>query len=127
MMERVHEAFAGNYFDLTHVRNAMDHSANPLQAMRSLLSVTKPGGKLLLHHARKEGSQQDFGGFHQWDFDANAAGNFVISDKHGTTMDVSMELQEIATVRTTIEGDTILATIRKTGSWTLPGTIVDSV
>ena len=58
-MERVHEAFAGNYFDLTHVRNAMDHSANPLQAMRSLLSVTKPGGKLVLHHARKEGSQQD--------------------------------------------------------------------
>jgi len=70
-VEELRACFPRNYFDIAHMRNALDHTMDPLEGMRQMLEVTRPGGWVLLRHARNEGSPGRFQvGLHQWSFDA---------------------------------------------------------
>ena len=52
------------------MRNALDHAFDPLQGIERMLQVCKPGGWVLLRHARNEGVPGQFrNGLHQWAFD----------------------------------------------------------
>lgn len=66
--EKIDRYFSPNFFDVTHARNTLDHSYNPIRAIRALISVTKPGGLIILLHAACEATKENFQGFHQWDF-----------------------------------------------------------
>ncbi|CAJ1331829.1 unnamed protein product [Effrenium voratum] len=68
--ESLHECFPRHHFDVAHVRNSLDHANDPLQGILKLLWVVRPGGWVLLRHARNEGVAGHFQlGLHQWAFD----------------------------------------------------------
>ena len=66
------EALSGYFgegaFDLTFTRNAVDHTLNPLLAIREMIRVTKPGGLVVLEISEFEGEKQRYDGLHQWNF-----------------------------------------------------------
>merc|ERR1712048_1156978 len=70
-VEELHRCFPQDHFDVVHMRNSLDHAFDPLLGIRRLLHVAKPGGWVLLRHARNEGVPGQFRvGLHQWAFDA---------------------------------------------------------
>lgn len=66
MVERLVEKFGTNNFDIVHMRNALDHSFNPIVGIMHMLSVCKIGGKVILQHAKNEAENENYSGFHQW-------------------------------------------------------------
>ncbi|CAD7936914.1 unnamed protein product [Amoebophrya sp. A25] len=71
-VEKLSECFPVNYFDITHMRNALDHVFNPLIGIHEMLHVTRPRGYVLLRHAQNEGVPGEFRvGLHQWAFDVD--------------------------------------------------------
>ncbi|CAJ1404387.1 unnamed protein product [Effrenium voratum] len=69
MLEDIGSCFPAEHFDLVHVRNALDHALHPTRALRAMLRVLRPGGRLWLRHARNEAEHMNFTGMHQWSFD----------------------------------------------------------
>eukprot|EP00403_Amphidinium_massartii_P007955 CAMPEP_0178372322 /NCGR_PEP_ID=MMETSP0689_2-20121128/1291_1 /TAXON_ID=160604 /ORGANISM="Amphidinium massartii, Strain CS-259" /LENGTH=623 /DNA_ID=CAMNT_0019992237 /DNA_START=174 /DNA_END=2045 /DNA_ORIENTATION=+ len=70
-VEELDTCFPASHFDVVHCRNALDHSFDPLLGMIKMLHVVRPGGWVLLRHARNEGVPGQFrNGLHQWAFDS---------------------------------------------------------
>eukprot|EP00434_Breviolum_minutum_P015454 symbB.v1.2.013616.t1/scaffold968.1/size148170/11 len=81
--ESLHECFPQHHFDVAHVRNSLDHANDPMVGILQLIWVVRPGGWVLLRHARNEGVAGHFQlGLHQWAFDvedaADGSQHFVI-------------------------------------------------
>jgi len=69
-VEELHLCFPPAHFDVVHMRNALDHVFDPLLGIQRMLHVVRPGGWVLLRHARNEGIAGSFrNGLHQWAFD----------------------------------------------------------
>lgn len=69
-VEELHSCFPPAHFDVVHMRNALDHVFDPLLGIQRMLHVVRPGGWVLLRHARNEGVAGNFrNGLHQWAFD----------------------------------------------------------
>eukprot|EP00913_Durusdinium_trenchii_P011210 g10528.t1 len=69
-VEELHTCFPPAHFDVVHIRNALDHSFDPVLGIERMLHVARPGGWVLLRHARNEGVAGQFrNGLHQWAFD----------------------------------------------------------
>ncbi|HEY6139040.1 MAG TPA: class I SAM-dependent methyltransferase [Thermoanaerobaculia bacterium] len=75
--ERLTEQFGENRFDLVFATNCIDHTADPLRAVRQMVAVTKPGGYVLMYHEVDEAEHQDYAGLHQWNL-AEREGRFVV-------------------------------------------------
>ena len=60
--------FGEKQFDIVHGQNCIDHTVNPLEAIRQMLAVTKPGGFVVLYHAENEGKNKSYKQLHKWDF-----------------------------------------------------------
>ena len=71
--------FGRGEFDVVHMRNALDHTYDPVQAIRQMAVVTKPQGAVVLQHYRNEAEREKYHGLHQWNLSVNAAGRFIIS------------------------------------------------
>jgi SAM-dependent methyltransferase len=76
-VERLRESFDADQFDLIYMRNALDHSYDPLLGIRQMLSVVKPGGWVYLDHAINEGKNEGYRGMHQWNF-TEEKGEYII-------------------------------------------------
>jgi SAM-dependent methyltransferase len=117
------ERFGPDAFDVVHAQNAIDHTADPLAAIRSMLAVTRPGGAVVLAHYENEGLRQAYSQLHQWNFGCDG-GAFVIRDRDGRATDVSRTLAglaETACARVTVDGAAhVLAVLRKRAP-TTPG------
>lgn len=95
--ERLTELFPLDSFDLVHARNCIDHSYDPVLAIRQMVAVTKPGGLVYMHHAVNEAEQQQNQGFHQWNlYDAN--GELFVGNEQ-QTVNVTQALAGVAEVR----------------------------
>lgn len=81
--ERLREKFAAGTFDLTHARNTLDHSYDPLIAIAQMIEVTKPGGIIATAHAANEALNENWHGFHQWNFHVEER-DFKISNRTQT-------------------------------------------
>lgn len=64
--ERLTEVFAEGAFDLSHALNCLDHCHDPVEAIRQMLLVTRPGAWVQLDHAVNEAVRQSYTGLHQW-------------------------------------------------------------
>jgi SAM-dependent methyltransferase len=73
------EVFRENEFDLAYASNSLDHSYDPLRAMRQMLAVVKPERFVYLWHFANEGLHEGYHGLHQWNFDVRD-GDFIVSD-----------------------------------------------
>lgn len=66
--EDVAQMFAANSFDIVYSRNALDHSFDPLTALRGMAHVCRPGGTVYLEGTVNEGVSQGYQGLHFWNF-----------------------------------------------------------
>jgi len=66
--EELDETFACDYFDFIHVKNAIDHSYDPMLAIEKIVTVLKPDKFAYLRHFVREGKKNAYKGLHQWDF-----------------------------------------------------------
>jgi SAM-dependent methyltransferase len=55
-------------FDLVCCRNALDHTLDPVRALRQMCEVVKPGASISLHHQTYEAERNKYTGMHQWNF-----------------------------------------------------------
>lgn len=62
-------------FDVVHIRNAFDHTQNPLLAILSLVRAARPGGLIFIQGFVDEASHEQYAGLHQWN--VTAAGNVL--------------------------------------------------
>ena len=67
--EALLEHFAPASFDIAYAANSLDHSANPVPIVESMLELVRSDGVVLLRHRRNEGERERYEGFHQWNFD----------------------------------------------------------
>ena len=90
--------FPESTFDLVHARNSIDHSYNPMLAIRQMLAVTRPAGYVILQNKPNEATHENWVGLHQWNF-SKEEDCFVIRNKTSAT-NVNRELAGAATVET---------------------------
>ncbi len=94
--EEVAERFGHNSFDFVCATNCLDHSFEPLLAIRQMLYTVKEGGHVLLFHAENEAQTHDYGGLHQWNFTIDG-NDFWIKSKHAE-VNVTSELSGLAEI-----------------------------
>jgi len=83
-VEELHSCFPPSYFDVVHMRNALDHVFDPMLGIQRMLQVVRPGGWALLRHARNEGVPGHFrNGLHQWAFDVVECPDSAAKDRNG--------------------------------------------
>jgi SAM-dependent methyltransferase len=59
-------------FDIAFAQNSLDHSADPIAAIQSMVDAVRPGGAVVLHHYRREAETNRYEQLHQWNFDVQA-------------------------------------------------------
>ena len=101
--EQLVAVFGYERFDLVHCANALDHSHDPLRAIRQMLEVVKTGGYVLLRHFRREAENRGFTGLHQWNFDVRE-GRLLFGNAWEDT-DLTGRLGDSAAVEARLEND----------------------
>ncbi len=94
--ERLTDLFERNTFDIAVARNTLDHSYDPIRAMRQMLEVVKPGCCIVLEHAQNEGDEEGYAGLHQWNLSVEDDRFFVW--RRGVRIDVANALADVAEV-----------------------------
>lgn len=77
--EKLSQEFSPNTFDFSHARNSLDHALDPIEAIRQMVHVVKPGGHVYLWHVARVGEEENYKGLHQWNFDC-VDGEFVVGN-----------------------------------------------
>lgn len=77
--EKLLETFPKDHFDLAYASNCLDHSYDPVLAIRQMVAVVKPGHCAYLWHFANVGKAERYTGLHQWNFDV-VGGEFTVSD-----------------------------------------------
>lgn len=112
--EKLLDLFPENSFDLVSARNSIDHSYDPMLAIRQMVAVVRPGCPVFIHHAMNEAVRRNWTGLHQWNF-GEVDGHFVI-DSRTQRIDVTEEMRGIAEVRNRVHGsEWIVTTFLKIG------------
>jgi SAM-dependent methyltransferase len=94
--EQIDQRFAANTFDVTHIRNALDHCYDPLAVIRNMLAVTKRGGWVVVVGFVDEAEYGMYDGLHQWNVRVEE-GDLVIwrpSERHEVGKALDGQLSE---------------------------------
>lgn len=111
--ERLSRAFHANSFDLVYAQNCIDHVHNPLQAIKQMLRVAKPGCFVALGHTENEALVENFQGLHQWNFGVKD-GEFMIEGAD-RRWNVSRELAHLGEFQCCCRNHWVQVHIRKHG------------
>jgi SAM-dependent methyltransferase len=96
--EQVAEMYAEGSFDLVHAANSLDHSHDPVAAIKAAARVVRPGGHVFLEHILNEGAREGYGGLHQWNFGVDDD-SFTIASSSGQKTNMAKEFAGIANVK----------------------------
>lgn len=122
MIENLSACYLPGSVDLIHVRNALDHCADPMRGIIEALSCLRAGGVLYLNHFRDEAEREGYRGFHQWNIDLRD-GRLLLWNRDAE-VDVASVLGGCASVEPSVTPEgRIVAVIRKTGE--LPASLHD--
>lgn len=103
--------FGHNGFDFAYARNALDHAHDPCDVIRQMVTLTRPGGWVILRHRPNEADSAGHRGLHQWNFQLRD-GHFWIAG--GTTShDMTAELDHVAATDCRMDGPWLVCAIRK--------------
>jgi SAM-dependent methyltransferase len=100
--EELSRAFEPASFDIAYARNALDHSIDPLQILREMLAVVRPGGFVVLRHYENEAKTMRYEDLHQWNFCVEDGRLVVWNERR--RVDVAAQLGDAATVQAAVEG-----------------------
>jgi len=78
--EQLTKHFPRDSFDIVTAVNCLDHSYDPLQAIREMIAVLKPSRCAFLAHSENEAEKQNWHGLHQWNFSV-VDGDFMIRNR----------------------------------------------
>jgi len=92
--EKLADQFGDESFDFVNAVNCIDHTANPIEAVRQMIRVVKTGCFVFLSHAQNEAENQLYAGLHQWNL-VSDSGDFVVKGRRQST-NVSRELASLA-------------------------------
>lgn len=92
--------FAEESIDFIHIRNALDHSSNPIEGIFNCINILKKGGILYLNHFVNEGENEGYRGFHQYNL-KEENGAFIIWNNQ-QRYNITEILGEYADVKTSI-------------------------
>ena len=59
-------SYRSDSFDIVHCVNAIDHTGDPMTAIREMIRVCIPGGFVYLRHFENVGEHEGYKGMHQW-------------------------------------------------------------
>lgn len=99
--ESLTSLFAPSTFDLVHASNCIDHSYDPVLAIRQMVEVVKPGCFVLLEHAVNEAEKNAYQGLHQWNFGVDECGSLRVW-RPGFSRNIEDALEDIARVSSTV-------------------------
>jgi SAM-dependent methyltransferase len=114
--EDILETFGESAFDLAYARNALDHSADPVEIIRQMVRVVVPGGAVVLRHYAEEAEKMRYEDLHQFNFTAED-GRLIVWNRR-RRVDISGLLTDLATTTVHCEtgsghADWIVAMIRR--------------
>lgn len=113
MVEALSASFAPGSVTFIHIRNALDHCANPFGGILQALSTLRIGGVLYLNHFRNEAQNEGYRGFHQYNI-TEQDGHLILWNRDNS-IDVTEALAGFATTETSItDSGRIVAVITKT-------------
>jgi SAM-dependent methyltransferase len=92
--ERLTDVFPERAFDLVNARNCIDHTYDPLEAIRQMIRVAREDSYVLLNHAENEAQNEHYVGMHQWNFTMSGP-DFVIRSRRDT-INVTREMAPFA-------------------------------
>lgn len=80
--------YPDKFFDIVHCTNALDHTPDPIKAIKEMYRVVKPGGYIYLRHFINVGEHEKYAGLHMWNIDMqgkdctiwNRQERFLLSD-----------------------------------------------
>lgn len=70
--------YPDSFFDIAHCVNALDHTPDPIKAIKEMYRVVKPGGYLYLRHFINVGEHEKYRGLHAWNLDIDKGGDCLI-------------------------------------------------
>lgn len=112
MIELLSTIYQPSSVDVVHVRNALDHCANPMLGLLESLQVLRTGGVLYLHHHINEAVRESYNGFHQFNIDCRE-GRLTIWNRT-ESIDVAQALAGVAEVECSVFNDQyVVAVITK--------------
>jgi SAM-dependent methyltransferase len=88
-------------FDVVYARNAIDHTVHPLDVIRNMVAVARPGGFVALRHYHNEGVSAGWAELHQWNFEVRGDDLFVWG-RHATH-NITQLLSDEATTKCWID------------------------
>lgn len=74
--------YQDSFFDIVHCVNALDHTFDPIKAIKEMYRVAKPGGYIYLRHFVNVGEHERYAGLHMWNIDINGDHDCVIWSKN---------------------------------------------
>ena len=95
--EKLLDQFQENYFDIAYATNSLDHSYDPLLAIRQMFAVVKPQGYVYLWHFANVGVAEGYAGLHQWNFDIKH-GDMILSNGRGIRYSLKTEFKNVGTL-----------------------------
>jgi SAM-dependent methyltransferase len=98
--EDLTQAFGEQQFDIAFAQNSLDHSANPIAAIDSIVVAVRPGGAVVLHHYRREAETNRYEQLHQWNFDVHE-GRLILYNRR-QRHDVGHRIADRATTSATV-------------------------
>lgn len=114
MMEYLSGSFRTGNADLVIIRNALDHSADPMKGIFEALEVLNIGGYLYLNHHPNEAEAEHYKGFHKHNICMSDNGEMLIwnKEKHIVVDDMIRDFAEIKTA--VMPNGFVVSTIKKT-------------
>ena len=70
--------YRDSFFDIVHCANALDHTQNPLRAIKEMYRICKPNGYIYLRHFPNVGERERYSGLHMWNIDKSGDSDCVI-------------------------------------------------
>merc|ERR1712150_23867 len=92
--------FQDGSFQLVYARNSIDHTSDPVKAIREMLRVAR--GCIVLLHMRNEGWHGQYHGWHNWNFDVDNEQHLLLWGGDGSRVDLTRYLEGYARVVTTV-------------------------
>lgn len=115
MIETLTSNFKEETVDFIHIRNALDHCADPIGGIIQSLSCLRTGGILYLNHFRNEACNEAYRGFHQYNI-TEEDGHLKIWNRE-KEYDITELIAAFADTATSVsDSGRIVAVITKTAS-----------